>query len=132
MVTAIRCSAIAVACMIAQTGAYAQGPAPSPSGDVLGSSATPSPATERDIIVTATRRIERLENVPAAVIALKGAQLDSAGIHNVRDLAFVAPGVSMAPSSTYTHPTIRGITTTFSVPGSEPNVTVYFDGFYHV
>jgi len=125
MANTIRSSLIAAACVIAQSAANAQGtPPPQTGGDATANSTAGNPGAPTggpEIIITATKRAERLENVPASVIALSGAALSDAGVR-----------VSMAPSSTYTHPTIRGITTTFSVAGSEPNVTTYIDGFYHV
>jgi iron complex outermembrane receptor protein len=80
--------------------------------------------TANDIIVTATRRTERLENVPASIIAVTGQALQTAGVTKFQDLALVAPGVQVSRSGTYTQPSIRGISTSFAGGGQETNVAV--------
>ena len=86
--------------------------------------------TGNDIIVTATKRTERLENVPATVLAVTGQALQTAGVVRFSDIALVAPGVQISRSGTYTQPSIRGITTSFAGGGQETNVALYIDGFY--
>jgi iron complex outermembrane receptor protein len=86
--------------------------------------------TANDIIVTATKRTERLENVPATIVAVTGQALQTAGVVRFSDIAMVAPGVQISRSGTYTQPAIRGITTSFAGGGQETNVALYIDGFY--
>src|SRR5262245_39614862 len=52
-----------------------------------------------DVVVTARRREERLQDVPVAVTALSGEALAARGIVNVQDLAKTAPGLNIVPSS---------------------------------
>jgi iron complex outermembrane receptor protein len=109
--------------------------APSAANSVEGGSGTPEmvggqAVTSNDIIVTATRTTQRLENVPATILAVTGKQLQTAGVVRFADLALVAPGVQISRSGTYTQPAIRGITTSFAGGGQETNVAVYIDGIY--
>src|SRR5579872_260766 len=89
-------------------------------GEVVGGQAV----TANDIIVTATKRTERLENVPATIIAVTGQALQTAGVVRFSDIALVAPGVQISRSGTYTQPAIRGITTSFAGGGQETNVAL--------
>jgi iron complex outermembrane receptor protein len=97
-----------------------------PSGQIVGG----QEVTANDIIVTATKRTERLENVPATIVAVTGQALETAGVTRFSDIALVAPGVQISRSGTYTQPAIRGITTSFAGGGQETNVALYIDGFY--
>lgn len=83
-----------------------------------------------DIIVTAQRRAERLEDVPMAVAAANQQTLANAGITDIHDLDQLAPGVQISFTGAYTQPSIRGVTTLTAGSGWENNVAVYVDGFY--
>jgi outer membrane receptor protein involved in Fe transport len=47
-----------------------------------------------EIVVTATRRSERLQDVPISVMAFSQEKLDSQGLHNIDDLVRLSPGVN--------------------------------------
>src|SRR6266567_2572671 len=47
-----------------------------------------------EIVVTATRRSERLQDVPISVMAFSQEKLDSQGLHNIDDLVRTSPGVN--------------------------------------
>ena len=47
-----------------------------------------------EIVVTATRREERLQDVPVSVSAFSQAQIDAEGLKNIDDLTRVSPGVT--------------------------------------
>ena len=64
-----------------------------------------------DIIVTATRRAESLQDVPMSIAAVTGDQLGSAGVSTTRGLEQVVPGLVMGTVATSTQPTLRGIGT---------------------
>ncbi|MDP9064318.1 MAG: TonB-dependent receptor, partial [Pseudomonadota bacterium] len=55
--------------------------------------AAPSGALE-EVVVTATRRSERLEDVPISVTAFGQDRLDAEGVHGIDDLSRVSPGVA--------------------------------------
>ncbi|MDQ8027872.1 MAG: TonB-dependent receptor plug domain-containing protein, partial [Brevundimonas sp.] len=83
-----------------------------------------------DVIVTATKREERLIDVPVAVTAIGSEQLQNSGVSDIRELTGLAPSVQFqtpgggADSSIR----IRGIGTTSTNPGLESSVGVVIDG----
>jgi iron complex outermembrane receptor protein len=89
-----------------------------------------SSATLSEVIVTAQRRSQRLEEVPISVTALAGEDLDKLGIRNLRDLQTVVPSFLMSSSGVFTQLAIRGVTSTALGPGIENNIAVYVDGIY--
>ena len=81
------------------------------------------------IVVTATRRVESLQDVPIAVTALSGEVLDDAGIGSVEALATIAPSVTFTQSSNDQNNSIniRGIGTSVFSQGVESSVSVVVD-----
>jgi len=96
----------------------------------------PSQATRAtnagDIIVTATRRAERLSNVPIAVSAVSQEALQNSGATDIRQLSQLAPSllVSSTGSEANASARIRGIGTVGDNPGLESSVAVFIDGVY--
>src|SRR5262245_26725646 len=90
-----------------------------------------------EVLVTARRREENLQSVPAAISAINGDVLDSAYTVNTQQLAILVPSLyynSANPRNTAY--TIRGLgSNTLSVSaandGIEPGVGFYVDGVYH-
>ena len=98
---------------------------------------TDPPVVEEDvggiseIIVTATRREERLQDIPVTVTAITGAELASSGISDTQSLTQGVPGLLFSRSGSGGHPVIRGVGPTgASSNGDEPNVASYIDGVY--
>lgn len=87
-------------------------------------------ASSSEIIVTAQRRAERLEDVPAAISVLNQELLEKAGVQSTTDIARVTPGVTMAFYGGFLQPAIRGITSTGANIGENSNVAMYIDGVY--
>ncbi len=83
-----------------------------------------------EIVVTAQRREQRLQDVPIAISAFTGETLESSGIRSTQDLTQVTPGLNFTQSSYSPQPTIRGIGTRSVSPGDESVVPVYIDGVY--
>ena len=78
-----------------------------------------------EIIVTATRREQNLQDVPLAVVAYTGEMLERQGIENMEDINAVVPNVIIAGNLAGTDTaqfTMRGI----------PNVGTYVDGIWQV
>jgi outer membrane receptor protein involved in Fe transport len=100
--------------------AYAQTAAP-------GDTAAPEAAIS-DIIVTAQKRSERLNDVPMSITANTADQLKFAGVSSADDLAKVVPGFTYLKSALglpiYF---IRGIGFSDTTLGVSPAVTVYVD-----
>jgi iron complex outermembrane receptor protein len=84
----------------------------------------------QEIVVTAQRRSERLQDVPLSVSVLSAESLASSGIRDSLDLGQKTPGLTFVANAAYTSPAIRGISTTSSQPGSNANVATYVDGVY--
>lgn len=83
-----------------------------------------------DIVVTAQRRDENLQNVPIAITAVTGEQMQNAKIESSYDLVTVAPALTINRSAVYAVPFLRGVGTTNIIVGDEPSVASYVDGFY--
>jgi iron complex outermembrane receptor protein len=83
-----------------------------------------------DIVVTAQRREQKLQDVPASVTSLSGDSLLSKGVQNTQDLTIAVPGLFWARSTNFNQPTIRGVGNRNAAPGDEPNVATYLDGVY--
>jgi iron complex outermembrane recepter protein len=92
-----------------------------------GADATPAIG---EIVVTAQRRSERLQDVPVTVTAASAAKLASVGVRTSQDLSIVTPGLTVPQTSGYSQPHIRGVGTTSNGPGIENPVATYVDGVY--
>ena len=84
----------------------------------------------QDIIVTATRRQESLQEIPVAVTAVTSDQLAATGVIDVRSLTIVAPGYNGGRASMVMQPTMRGVGSNGVGVGDEGNVAIYVDGIY--
>ncbi|KRB91208.1 MULTISPECIES: TonB-dependent receptor [unclassified Sphingomonas] len=83
-----------------------------------------------DIVVTANRRAERLQDVPIAVAAYGSQELKASGANTVQDLGNLTPGLTIANQSAGITPFIRGIGAVDNTLGQEGAVAVYVDGVY--
>lgn len=135
-----RCRALllgsAMACAV-PTQAFAQETPPAPTDAQVPGSNEPVPAARQqeetggeDLIITAQRREERLQDVPAAITAFSGNQLERLGIEGTKELSQVTPGLNFTQSVFSPQPTIRGIGTRGVGAGDESVVPVYIDGVY--
>jgi len=68
-----------------------------------------------EVVVTARKRNENLENVPVAITAISAEDLGKDHIQTIEDLASTVPGLSVAHygSAGTNNPTIRGITSQY-------------------
>ncbi len=85
-----------------------------------------------EIVVTAQKREQNLQDVPVAVTAYTGQMLQDAGIADMRDLAAISPTLRSSQSQTSTTSSfaIRGIGTSSQNFGLESSVGIYVDGVY--
>lgn len=118
----LRCSASALSLLGATVAhlAFAQTVAP------------PAPTDNgiEDIVVTAQRREERLQDVPVAVTAVTGSALAAKGVNATFDLPVAVPGLLVNRSSYSTILFLRGVGSSSIAPGNEPSVATYVDGVY--
>jgi iron complex outermembrane receptor protein len=84
----------------------------------------------QEVVVTAQRRAENLQNVPMSVSSLSTDTLKEKGIVNLTDLTTAVPGLLYGRSTNFNQPTIRGVGTRSANAGDEPNIATYIDGVY--
>ena len=89
-----------------------------------------TPVFLEEVIVTARKREEPLQDVPVSISAFSGAQLDARGVVDVRDLAQAVPGLQFSDLGGYNLIYLRGIGTDIFIPSAEPSVATYLDGVY--
>lgn len=89
--------------------------------------AEPAPG---EIVVTAQRRAERLQDVPLAVTAVSAETLETKGITDTKNLAQVSPSLTYTQGNNPSNSTfrIRGIGTQVFGQGGEASVSVVMDG----
>jgi len=116
----------ATALAIVATPAAAQQTSASPAAGATDAST----GSAEEVIVTAQRREERLQDVPIAVTSVSGRQLESRGITSSSDLTFVAPGLTMSETSSFVQPFVRGVGTLTTSLGDQSSVATYVDGVY--
>ena len=94
--------------------------------------ATVAQAVLEEVIVTAQKRTQSLQDVPVAVSAFSGEMLEQSGIKDMFDLQANAPSLIVDASQTSTTTTfsIRGVFTSSQNFGLEPSVGLYVDGVY--
>ena len=86
-----------------------------------------------DIVVTAQKREQRLQDVPISVTVVDAATLRSNRIENVIDLSAAVPNLTARPvSGGLSLPSIslRGVLSLGAVPGADREVGLYLDGVY--
>lgn len=87
-------------------------------------------ATLEEVVVTAQRREESMQDVPIAVTALSGASLSERGVASTEMLSVAAPSVVIGRFSNSARPFVRGIGSTVADPNNEASVAIYLDGVY--
>ncbi|WP_084455161.1 TonB-dependent receptor [Novosphingobium rosa] len=104
-----------------------------PAADAAANTAAAPTTVGDDIMVSARRRTEKSQDVPIAISAFAGKQLEATRTYNLRDLQSLTPSLVV----TVTNPrntsiNIRGLGNNVSVynDGLEPAVGVYQDGVY--
>ncbi|MEJ7935386.1 TonB-dependent receptor [Sphingobium sp. AN558] len=115
--------AVVLGGLLASTS-YAQTPTTTPA---QGSEATSGAA---DIVVTAQRRSEKLQDTPIAVTAVTADTVQKLGLAKISDIATVTPGANFTVSAGFFSPNIRGLGVAFTAAGLESPVAVYEDGAY--
>ncbi len=92
--------------------------------------AAPAFAQVEEIIVTAQKVKENVQDVPIAITAVSGERLDQAGVTSLENISRIVPSVTFRKGTTSANSAIvlRGVgTITFSV-AAEPSVSTVVDG----
>ncbi len=90
------------------------------------------PTSVDEIIVTAQKREQSLQDVPIVVTSLSAESLENAGVKDIKDLQILTPGMTVTSTSSEASTTvrIRGVGTVGDNPGLESSVGVVIDGVY--
>ncbi|MDB5437172.1 MAG: TonB-dependent receptor [Phenylobacterium sp.] len=90
------------------------------------------PRSVDELVVTAQKRTQNLQDVPIVVTAVNAQQMRDAGVHDIKDLTILTPGLTVTTTSSNTSTTarIRGIGTVGDNVGLESSVGVVIDGVY--
>lgn len=83
-----------------------------------------------DIVVTAQRREERLQNVPIAISAFSQDDLTKNDVRDISRLAQFTPGFNFGQSGFDTRPAIRGVRTDSVDGNGDPTIGFYIDDVY--
>ncbi len=86
-------------------------------------------ADEGEIVVTAQKRAENIQDVPLAVTVVTGQQLETANVREFTELYKIAPSLAIRPSDSAQNAaiSIRGIGTFAFSPGVESAVAIQID-----
>ncbi|MCP3730606.1 TonB-dependent receptor [Sphingomonas sp. MG17] len=128
------CVTAVVVGTMAQT-AFAQ-PSPSPQTPAAppapqADETTPAEAGLEEIVVTAQRRSERLQDVPIAISAITAESLARQGASKLTDIGNVVPGLVFTRTSSAVQVYLRGIGTSSTTTGNDPTIATYIDGVYN-
>src|ERR1700733_7704477 len=89
---------------------------------------TEDQGTLTEIVVTAQKRNENLQNVPIAITTVSGSQLAALAANNITAIADMTPGLQMTTAQGSLAPHIRGVGS--EIPNVENSVALYLDGVY--
>ena len=121
LLAAVATIALSAQAAMAQANSEAQ---QTPSGE------TDDTAVLGQVVVTAQRRSENLNDVPISVTVVSSDDLAAYGINSTGDLGKMTPGLTMDRSGPFLQPTIRGIGSSVTGPGIGTSVATYLDGYY--
>ena len=82
-----------------------------------------------EVIVTAQKKVESLQDVPISVVAMQGEQIQQAGIQNMMQLSDYVPNLHIAIAPVNTNIYMRGVGSGNN-QGFEQSVGMYVDGIY--
>jgi iron complex outermembrane receptor protein len=85
---------------------------------------------DEEIVVTAQKRAQNVNEIPLAISAFTAEALDRSGVTNTRDLQLVTPGLAFTQAAYAPQPSIRGIGARGVGAGDEQVVPIYIDGAY--
>lgn len=131
-----------VSCLLAfgATCAYAQDQTAQPAAQDQSQGQAQSSAEQagglQEVVVTAQRREQNIQNVPISVTAFTTQELQENNVTNIHDLSQMTPGVNLDQGSPFSGDTsvlsasIRGIGQDDFAFNLNPGVGVYLDGVY--
>jgi len=106
---------------LAQNAATAQEAQPAPAQAVVG---------DNEIVVTAQRREQSLQDVSVAVTAVSSDRLANSHVNNLQDLQTIVPSVNFGSDFNQAKIFIRGVGANTSTTGNSTGVALHVDGAY--
>ncbi|MET0660886.1 MAG: TonB-dependent receptor, partial [Steroidobacteraceae bacterium] len=106
--------------VLALAGAHAQSPA----------SGEPEVLSLEEVVVTANRRVENVQQVPIAVASFSAESALAHGITDMQSLANAVPGVRVDRATATALPFIRGVGSPVGQVSAEPPIAFYVDDVY--
>jgi iron complex outermembrane receptor protein len=103
---------------------------PSSSAEQQADSTVAQSEDPTDIVVTAQRREERLQDVPLSIAVVTGKELRDKDIRDITRLEQVVPGLRIGRSGAAARPAIRGVYTEAIQATSDPRIGFYIDEIY--
>ncbi len=102
---------------------------------LAGSTITPAALAQADanpvleeIVVTAERRTQSLQDVPISATVLSAEDIMRKGVSNLADIQQVSPSIAINQVNRSTYVNIRGVGIAQTAPSSSPGVAYYIDG----
>lgn len=83
-----------------------------------------------EVLVTAQKRVENMQDVPISIAAVSGEKLEDAGITRTSDLQAYIPNLTMTEAAIGSNVFIRGVGSQVN-QGFEQSVATYVDGIYY-
>jgi iron complex outermembrane recepter protein len=86
--------------------------------------------TLQEIVVTAQKRSENIQDVPITITAISAQQLQASGIQTMADLPTVTSGLTVSAPGGYESFHLRGVGTPADAASLENPIATYVDGVY--
>ena len=104
---------------------------PSSADPAQGSTAVATPHVQlQEVVVTAQRREQNLQNVPVSVAVVTPSMITNEGVSDTEALGEVVPGLAITRQGSGATPFLRGVGSPDGTAGSASEVGVYVDGIY--
>ena len=83
-----------------------------------------------EIITTAFKRVENIQEVPASINAFTSHDLDLAQVNNTQALRNLEPSLVFTTNTAFGQPYLRGVGSDLFTPGAEASIVTYVDNIY--
>ncbi len=87
-------------------------------------------AVIEEVVVTAQKRSESMQEVPISISAFGEQRLEDSGFDGIADLAQMTPSLQFGNFGPVTFVTLRGIGNENTTAGGDPGVALHYDGVY--
>jgi iron complex outermembrane receptor protein len=83
-----------------------------------------------EVVVTAQKRAERIQDVPFSITALSSEDLKRANLTTATDLPSLVSGLVWSGAGAFVQPNLRGLYSPADAVGTESPIAIYLDGVY--